>query len=255
MQAHQSCVLQQPFDTQTEAKPCPTANTEFMPVQKGLSRSAGPQPQIPFCTPIHTPTIVSSATNILLVGKKARKTLWVAEQEHYPSHTAPALHLAEDWHGETQPRPHSRGQEEDLIALAHSGVLHLDLVGAETFLLALWSVIQRVEKPPSWFQKLTRPLNFASYYIIPWQDCTNRHTDLHVPCYDYHPKLFQPITNKPHNSELAPNPLSRQMWPLSCLCISNGSPNSWLPQSHHVNSHPAQKELWFEITQSEKPCW
>ena len=97
MQAHQSCALHQAFDIQTEAKPCPTANTEFMLVQiVGLSRSAGPQPQIPFCTPIHTPTIVSSATNILLMGNKGRKTLRVAEQGHHPSHTAPALHLAED---------------------------------------------------------------------------------------------------------------------------------------------------------------
>lgn len=97
---------------QTETKPCPTANTRFMQVQRGglsVHKCQAPAPDS-ICTPIHAPTAESSTNSILLVGNKGRKTLWVTEQGHYPSHTGPAHHLAEDCHETTLPGSTKRAE-------------------------------------------------------------------------------------------------------------------------------------------------
>lgn len=125
MQAHQSCALHKVFDAQTEAKPCPTANTgvHASSDSRSVQENRAPAPDT-LLHPIHTHTTVSCATNILLIGNKARKTLWVAEQGRCPS---PCGRVT--WREPAQAPPKKAG--ERFNCLAHPGAFHLHLV--ETF--------------------------------------------------------------------------------------------------------------------------
>lgn len=126
---------------QTETKPCPTANTRFMQVQRGglsVHKCQAPAPDS-ICTPIHAPTAESSTNSILLVGNKGRKTLWVTEQGYITPHilVQPTTLQKTAMRQPYQAPP--RGQKENSIALSHSGVLHLHPVLGKGFPLWLCS--------------------------------------------------------------------------------------------------------------------
>lgn len=249
VQAHQSCPAPGFWPNWRKTRfPLQTQGSCKFREPVCLSTSARPQPQPPICTPVHASTVVSNTSNIWLVGNKTRKTLRVVEQGHYPSHAGLALHLAEDWHKETQPCPTKRAERRFICPVSLRSASPAPGVGQRLFPFGC-----EVEHK-WWGSHLNDPRSLRDLWTL------HHTTLLQVKLRKQALKSTRAIILNYSNSfqtihilqSQLPRPSSDRC-DASPVCISNESPNSWILQSHHVDSHPAQKEMQFRTAWSVKP--